>query len=107
MIGLFARRAEQKFNIAVAAADWRRNNAIDAPAERGDEGCYVAADGRMHGGIADDATFDKRAPGFELRLDQCNELRRFVRQRQSRRRAARSWVKRRATTAGSTATSPC
>ena len=71
---LLARRAQQKFDIAVAAADRRRNKAQHAPAERGDASGDIVADSDVNGSIAHDAFLDERAASFELRLDQRDEL---------------------------------
>ncbi len=79
---LTARRTQQKFDIAVTAADRRRNNARDGPAEGRDKGGDIVANGAVHGGIADDTAFELRAAGFELGFDQCDELARLSCERQ-------------------------
>src|SRR5262245_12113673 len=77
-------RRDQKFAIAVAAGNGGGDDAFDLPALRSDERSDVVADRGVHGGIAHDALLDETPPGFELRLDQRQQLRRSLREPQRR-----------------------
>src|SRR5690348_4706588 len=68
------RRPEQEFGIAVAAGDWRGDDAEHAPAERTDESGNIGANRRMHGVVAHNAFLYLRRSGFELRFDQGDDL---------------------------------
>src|SRR5216683_4309544 len=67
--------SEQKFGIAVAACDWRRDNSEYATFERSDKPHRVVTNGVVNSGVAHNAFFHRAAASFELGLDQCDELR--------------------------------
>src|SRR5262245_40341757 len=76
---------DEELAIAVAARDGRGHDLCDAPAVRPDEGGDVLADRGMNEGIAHDALLCVTSPGFELRLDQRQEMRRRSRKCEHRR----------------------
>src|SRR5262249_9401360 len=76
---------DEKLAIAVAARNGRGHDACDAPAERPDEGGDIVADRGMNEWIAHDAFLCVTSVGFELRLDQCQEMRRRPRECERRR----------------------
>src|SRR5262249_57512851 len=65
---------DEELAIAVAARDGRGHDASDAPAARPDEGGDIVADRGVNEGIAHDAFFCATSIGFELRLDQRQEI---------------------------------
>src|SRR5215831_10361302 len=65
---------DEELAIAVAAGDGRGHDVGDAPAARPDEGGDVLADRGMNEGIAHDAFLCVTSAGFELRLDQRQEM---------------------------------
>ncbi len=68
-----------------AAGDRRREGGFDRPAQSGDEGRDVGADGGVDRGIAHDALLEMAAlADLELRLDQRDELRARGRERERR-----------------------
>src|SRR5262249_61796711 len=74
--GSAALGCDEKLAIAVAARDGRGHDACDAPAERPDEGGDIVADRGVNERIAHDAFLRMTSAGFELRLDQRQEVRR-------------------------------
>src|SRR5215211_2099745 len=78
-------RAQEEFDIAVAAADRGRKHLDIGAAERSREGRDIVADFLMHHRIADDAVLGMFSIGLELRLDQRQEMHRRGRQRQRHR----------------------
>src|SRR5262249_2992914 len=85
--GSAALGCDEELAIAVAAGDGRGHDACDAPAERPDEGGDVVADRGMNEGIAHDAFLGATSAGFELRLDQRQEMRWRPRECERRRQA--------------------
>src|SRR5262245_62936634 len=83
--GSAALGCDEELAVAVAARDGRGHDACDAPAARPDEGGDVLADRGMNEGIAHDAVFGVTSAGFELRLDQRQEMRRRPRECERRR----------------------
>src|SRR5947209_1910806 len=69
-------RSEQEFAIPLPALDWRRHNTQHIPAERGRTIGNVIARGGMYSRVPHDAFLEILPAGLELRLDQCDELRR-------------------------------
>src|SRR5262245_53686566 len=83
--GSAALGCDEKLAIAVAARNRRGHDACDAPAERPDEGGDVLADRGVNERIAHDALLCVASAGFELRLDQRQEMRRRPRECERRR----------------------
>src|SRR5687767_12475543 len=77
-------RTEEEFAVAITAFDGRGDNASSRPAEAGDDFGDAGAHGVMHLRVAHDAFLEARAPGLELRLDQCDQLCRQPRKRERR-----------------------
>src|SRR5262245_8799046 len=75
-----APRRDQEFAIAVAAGNGGGDDAFDLPFKRGNERGDVVADGGVDSGIAHDTLLDMASAGFELRLDQRQQLRRPLRE---------------------------
>ena len=83
-----AMRADEEFAIAVAARNRRGNDAADAPAARRDEGRDIVAHGNMNERVSHDALLDMSPAGFELRLDQRQQVRRRLQLRSAGRSRA-------------------
>ena len=67
-------RPDEEFAVAVAAEDRRGDRAVDAPAERSQEGGDVVAHRSVDGRVAHDAFLEIAALRLELRLDQRNQV---------------------------------
>src|SRR5262249_52494432 len=75
----------EELAIALAAQDGRGHDAYDTPAARPDEGGDIVADRSVNERIVHDAFFRVTSAGFELRLDQRQEMRRRSRECERRR----------------------
>src|SRR5579863_4711458 len=78
-------RADEEFDVAVSARDRRGEYADVGASERRCECRDVVADFLVYGGVADDAALGMFAAGFELRLDQRQQMQWGRRERQGDR----------------------